>query len=48
MVKFIPVHDMQAYRESGGIAPHILNLGTTWRSVINLGKLDVSVIIESN
>jgi len=26
---------MKAYRGSGGISPFILNLGTTWRCVVN-------------
>jgi len=26
----VPVYTMKAYTESRGIAPHILNLGTTW------------------
>jgi hypothetical protein len=31
-----PVHAMQPYRVRRGIAPHIPNLGTRWRSAINL------------
>jgi hypothetical protein len=30
-VKFLPVHNMKAYRWSRGIAPPILKLGTNWR-----------------
>jgi hypothetical protein len=29
--KFVPVHNIQAYRDSRGIAPLIFNLGTRWR-----------------
>jgi hypothetical protein len=28
-------HAMQAYQGSGGIVPHILDLGTRWRSVVS-------------
>lgn len=28
--KAAPVHAMQAYRRSGGIAPVVLNVGTGW------------------
>jgi hypothetical protein len=30
-VKFVPVHNKKAYRESRGIAPPIYNLSTKWR-----------------
>lgn len=30
------VHALKSYRESRGVAPLIHNLGTTWRSVVNL------------
>jgi len=31
----VPVHTMKAYRDSGGIAPPFLNLGSRWRKVIS-------------
>jgi hypothetical protein len=31
VVKASPLHAMKAYRENGGTAPLILNLGTRWR-----------------
>jgi hypothetical protein len=33
--KVVAVHAMKAYSESGGLAPFILNLGPSWRSVVN-------------
>jgi len=33
--KFVAVHTLTVYRESGVIAPLILNLGPRWRSVVN-------------
>jgi hypothetical protein len=32
----VPIHAMKAHRGSGGIAPLILDLGTKWRSAVNL------------
>jgi hypothetical protein len=35
-LKTVPVHAMNAYRGSTGIAPHNFNLGTRWTWVINV------------
>lgn len=33
--KVVAVHVMKAYRGKGGIPPHILNLDTRWKLVVN-------------
>ena len=33
--RVVPVHTLNTYMGSRGIAPHILNLGTRWRLVVN-------------
>lgn len=35
-VMFFSVHAMKAYRRIIGVAPLIINLGTRWRTVVNL------------
>lgn len=34
--KFLPAHTMKAYSRSRGTDPLILNIGTGWRSVVNI------------
>jgi hypothetical protein len=29
-------HPLKTYRRSGGVVPHIINLGTNWRSVVSI------------
>ena len=44
----VPVHAMKAYKDTGGTPPLILNLDTSWTSVVNVTPLLLNSQYPSN